>query len=172
MLTMLGATVIHNVALLAEERWKATTNLQRMKLKRADFPSSIAAYLETLTTNPRGIRTLQDLIEQTKTNPDEDYPSHNVESFEMAASIDPDSQEFKDLEATRDFIRGEGGLQAAMDRAQLDLLVTPTCSGIPVSFAGLEGSPIISIPLGFYGPDKAVKKDGNGDLVTIGPGIP
>ena len=76
-LTMLGATVIHDVALLAEERWKATTNLQRMKLKRADFPSSIAAYLETLTTNPRGIRTLQDLIEQTKRDPEEDYPNHN-----------------------------------------------------------------------------------------------
>ena len=90
----------------------------------------------------------------------------------MAVSLDPESREFKELEAIRDFVRGEGGLQAAMDRNQLDLLVTPTCSNAPVSFAGLEGSPIISIPLGFYGPDKAVKKDSNGDLVAIGPGIP
>ncbi|KAK0736499.1 hypothetical protein B0T21DRAFT_288605, partial [Apiosordaria backusii] len=85
------ATVIHNAALLAEERWNATTSLQRMKLKQADFPSSIAAYLETLTTNPRGIRTLEDLIDHTKTEPDEDYPNHNLERFEIAASLDPGS---------------------------------------------------------------------------------
>ncbi len=171
-LETLGATVIPNVALLAEELWNATTKLQRMKLKRAAFPSSMAAYLETLPTNPRGLRTLQDLINHTKTDPDEDYPNYNVESFEIATSHNPESCEFKELEAIRDFVRGDGGLQAAMDRNQLDQLVTPTCSDAPVSFAGLESSPVISIPLGFYGPNKAVKKDSNGDLVTIGPGIP
>jgi len=143
-----------------------------MKLKRADFPSSITAYLDTLVANPRGIRTLQDIIDHTKSDPDEDYPNHNVESFEIAVSLDPDSQEFKDLEATRDFIKGEGGLQAAMDRNELHLLVTPTCSDVLVSFASLEGTPIISILLGFHGPDKTVKKDSKGDLVTIGLGIP
>ncbi|KAK4197978.1 amidase signature domain-containing protein [Triangularia verruculosa] len=113
-LEMLGATVIHNVALLAEERWRATTR----------------------------IRTLQDLIDLTKADPNEDYPNHNVESFEIAANLDPASQEFKELEAARDFVKGEGGLQAAMDRNQLDLFVTPTYSDIP------------------------------GDLITVGPGIP
>jgi len=106
-LEMLGATVIHDVVLLVEERWGAPTSLQRMKLKRADFLASIAAYLKTLTTNPKGIRTLQDLIDRTKADPNEDYPNQNVESFEIAANLDPASQEFKDLEATRDFLSRE-----------------------------------------------------------------
>lgn len=101
-LEKLGATVTHNVALLAEERWKATTSIHRIKPKRADFPSSIAAYFETWTTNPRGILTLQDLIDHTKADPDEDYPNHNVEGFEIAASLDPDFQGLEELEATRD----------------------------------------------------------------------
>jgi len=115
---------------------------------------------------------LQDLIDHTKADPHEDYPNHNVESFEMAASIDPDSQEFKDLEATRNFIRGEGGIRHAMDRNQLDLLVTPSWSNVVGSFACHEGTPVIATPLGFYSPDKAIKKERGCDLVTIGPGIP
>ncbi len=160
-LTNLGATVIHNVGLLAEERCKATTKLQRMKLTRADFPSSMAAYLETPTTNPRELRTLHHLIYHPKTDLDEVYPNHKVASFEIPAAIDLGSHKFQDLEPTRDFVKGDGGLQAAMGKDQLDLPVTPTCSSIPGSIASLEGSPIISVPLGFYGPDKAIKKMAN-----------
>ena len=84
--------------------------------------------------------------------PDEDSSNHKVESFELAVSLDLDSQEFKYLEATRDFNRGEGGLHDAIDRSELGILVIPTCCNVSASFASLEGSPITSIPLEFYRP--------------------
>ena len=67
-------------------------------------------------SNISGLHTLGDLIEQTKTDPNEDYPNHDLSRFELSASIDPTSQEFKELEALRAFVIGEGGLAAALDR--------------------------------------------------------
>jgi len=123
-----------------------------MMVKRANFPSSMCAYLQTPTMNPGRIPTLQDLPDHTKADPDEDSSNHKVESFELAVSLDLDSQEFKYLEATRDFNRGEGGLHDAIDRSELGILVIPTCCNVSASFASLEGSPITSIPLEFYRP--------------------
>ncbi|KAK4141352.1 amidase signature domain-containing protein [Dichotomopilus funicola] len=116
----LGAEIVQDVGLLAEEGWKAITPYQRRMITHGDLAPSIEAYLKTLATNPLG----------------------------------------------------EGGMKGAMDRHQLDVLATPTCSAIPVTFASLERSPILSFPLGFYPPDKAIQRNANGDLITVGPGIP
>lgn len=168
----LGAEIVHNVGLLAEENWKATTPHQRRMITQGDLSSSIEAYLKTLATNPLGLQSLQDVTEWTKKDPREDFPNHDIESFEFSLSIDHESQEFKETEALRDFINSQGGMKAAMDRHQLDVLVTPTCSAIPVTFASIERSPILSFPLGFYPPGKPIQKDPKGDLITVGPGIP
>ncbi|KAH6615781.1 putative amidase [Chaetomium sp. MPI-SDFR-AT-0129] len=168
----LGAEIVHDVGFLAEEDWKALTPRQRRMITQGDLSSSIEAYLKTLATNPLGLQTLQDITELTKKDPREDFPNHDVESFEFSLFIDRESQEFKELEALRDFINREAGMKGAMDRHQLDVLVTPTCSAVPVTFASLERSPILSFPLGFYPPDKAIQKDPKGDLITVGPGIP
>lgn len=134
---------------------------------QADFPSSMSAYLHTLTTNPRGIRTLQDLIDHTKADPDEDYPNHNVESFGLAVSLDPDSQEFKDLEATRDFIGGEGGLQAAMDRNGLDVLVTPTAAMYPSHSPVSRAAPSYRFPWDSTAPAKLSRKTAREILLLL-----
>lgn len=171
-LEKLGADIKHDVNFLAEDDWKMKTPSEGKKINRADFVPSLEKYFQTLVTNPNELHELADLIHYTKTEPREDYPNHNVDNFEVAESIDPESQEHKALEALRAFVVGAGGIEAALDRHQLDLLVTPTCSSIPVSFASLAGTPILSMPLGSYPPDKGIQKDAKSDLITVGPGIP
>lgn len=58
----------------------------------ADLEVSIGKYLGSLETNPNDLRTLQDLINYTKTHGEEDYPTRNVAQFEHAQTINTDGQ--------------------------------------------------------------------------------
>ncbi|KAK5658137.1 hypothetical protein OQA88_2109 [Cercophora sp. LCS_1] len=168
----LGAQSVHHVEFEGEKDWKATTSRQRRLVNQGDLLPSLERYLRTLETNPLGLRTLKDITEQTKEDPREDFPAHDVEGFEFSLSLDRNSQEMKEVEALRAFIIGEGGINAAMDRYRLDVLVTPTCSKVPLTFASVERSPILSFPLGFYPDGKAIQKDSKGDHITVAPGVP
>lgn len=80
-------------------------------------------------------------------------------------------EKFKKLEQLRAYIASEGGIDGALDREKLDVLVTPTAAGTPVTFASLGGSPLVAVPLGFYGPDTPVVKDKKGDIIALAPEI-
>ena len=168
-----GAEIVDNIELLAAKDWESYSSADRMSVTVADLADSLADYFKTLKTNPNNLHSLEDLIEYTKNTPEEEYPQYNVATFELALDKKYySSEKFKKLEELRAYITSEGGIEGALDRNKLDVLVVPTAATTPVSFASLAGSPIIAVPLGFYGPDTPVVKDKKGDLISQAPGIP
>lgn len=168
-----GAEIIDEVKLLAANEWEAYSSSDRMSVTVADLAESLASYLNSLTANPNNLHSLEDLVEYTKNTPEEEFPRYDVATFELALDkAHYDSEKYEKLEKLRSYIASEGGIDGALDREKLDVLVVPTAASTPVSFASLSGSPVIAVPLGFYGPDTSVVKDKKGDLITLAPGIP
>ncbi|KAI0539701.1 glutamyl-tRNA amidotransferase subunit A [Xylaria digitata] len=128
-----------------------------MSVTIADLADSLGDYSKSLETIPQSIDSLQELIEYTKATAEERYPTYN---------------KYKKLGDLFESIRTDGGSQGALDREKLDVLIVPIATSIPVTFASLAGSPLIAVPLGFYGPDTPVAKDSKGDLIALAPGIP
>lgn len=168
-----GAEIVDNIELLAARDWESYSSADRMSVTIADMATSLAEYFKGLTTNPNNMQSLEDLIEFIKKTEVEEYPRYDVATFELAVNkAHYTSEKYKKLEQLRSYIVAEGGIEGALDRESLDVLVVPTAANTPVSFASLGGSPVIAVPLGFYGPDTPVVKDKKGDLITIAPGIP
>jgi amidase len=168
-----GAEIFDDIELLAAKDWESYSALDRMSVTVADLAESLAEYFKGLTTNPNNLRSLQDLVEYTKKAPEEEFPRYDVATFELALDKSHySSEKYRKLEELRSYIASEGGINGALDREKLDLLVVPTAASTPVSFASLAGSPVIAVPLGFHGPDTPVVKDKKGDLITLAPGIP
>ena len=139
-----------------------------------DFKDSVNRYLESLITNPSGIRNLDQLISYTKCTPGEEFPRFDVEVFETAAgtnsTADPEYQKALALEKYY-AEAGGGGILGAMEKWNLDALLLPTCSSMALRFAAVRGFPVISLPLGFY-PQGAEIEINSAGLVDIAPNIP
>lgn len=65
---------------------------------------------------------------------------------------------------------GPLGITEALQNYSLDALVMP--ANYAAHYPGLLGSPIVSVPLGFYPNDTVSQKSAFGDLVAVGPGYP
>jgi amidase len=170
-LSQAGAQIIEDTNLLAAEEYQALPESVQYMVQHAAFEVTIGNYLKSLETNPNNIHTLQDMIDYTKAQAEEDYPARNVAKFENSQTVDTDSQEYKDAVAREEYITGDGGIIGALKRHNVDVLVVPTDAHTAVTFAARAGSPAISVPLGFLPPDTPIKK-GKSDLVLSGPNIP
>jgi amidase len=133
---------------------------------------NLASYLSTLTYNPRGIENLADLDNFTKTFPLEDYPDRNTATWDQALQqgFNNTSPQFWSYYQQNLFFGGEGGVLGALDRNNLDAVILPTSfsPGVPA----LVGSPVVTVPLGFYPPNTTVIKNSRGNLVATAPSIP
>ncbi|KAK0736498.1 amidase signature domain-containing protein [Apiosordaria backusii] len=161
--------------LLAAEEWESYSSREQMALTVSDFASSLAAYFQSLDTNPNNLESMQDLVAFTKATAEEDYPRHNITTFEIILDKEfYNSESFKEMEYLREYVCGAGGIEGALDREKIDVLVVPTAARTvtSVTFASMGGSPLIAVPLGFYRPDTPIVKDKNGDPITLAPGIP
>ncbi|KAH6957765.1 hypothetical protein BKA56DRAFT_624397 [Ilyonectria sp. MPI-CAGE-AT-0026] len=157
-----GAELVDNVEILTAKDWESYSSTDRMTLAIADLADSLADYFKTLKTNPKNLHSLEDVVEYIKRAPAEDYPRYNQYK----------SEKFNKLEKLRAYIASEGGIDGLLDRAKLDVLVTPTAASTPVKFPSLGDSPLIEVPLGFYGPDTPIAKGKKADAIALAPGIP
>ena len=68
------------------------------------------------------------------------------------------------------FLGGEGGILGALKRTNTSAVILPTTisPGIPA----LVGSPVVSVPMGFYPWNTTIAMNGRGDLVATGPNVP
>lgn len=109
-------------------------------------------YLRTLTTNPNNIRTTEDIIEFTKTDPLEEYPYKDIGKFlwTQAEGIDVDGEFYAKMVQEELFFGGEGGILGAAEKYQVDLFAVPSNGGAVNDVATKMGFPVLSIPLGFY----------------------
>jgi amidase len=132
----------------------------------------MAGYLLALSTNPRNLKSLDDIIEWTEKDTAEEYPKRDVARMERAAAIDIESDECKQVMARDEYFAGEGVVIGALHRHSLDALVTISPVDTVITFAAKAGSPVITVPVGVYPPDTKVKTDKDTGLVEIAPNIP
>lgn len=136
-----------------------------------EMKPSIQAYLSTLITNPQNIHSLADIIAFTRTHPLEDFPARNVERLGRALAADDSDTMYQSAREKERYFTGEGGIDAALEKYQCDVLLVPKLSVALQSFAAAAGSPVVSVPMGWYGEGTGVVRGGSG-LVDVAPGIP
>lgn len=168
-----GAEIFENVQLQAADQWQSYTSTERLLLIYSELASTVSEYLHNLVSNPNDLHTMEDLIEYTKTTPEEAFPDRDVSKFELSLNhTHYASETHKEMLEMCKHIAADGGIAGALDRLGLDVLVAPATASLPLWFASFGNSPVIAVPLGFSAPDTPVIKDPLGDLITSAPGIP
>ncbi|CAK1367571.1 unnamed protein product [Cercospora beticola] len=144
------------------------------KVLNADFISGLANYLSELSYNPNSVEGLSDVRNWTHENGAiEDWPERDTDVWEEALfnqtwnNTDP---RFWDAYQTNLYVAGEGGILGALKRSNSSAVLLPT--QISPIIPALVGSPVVSVPMGYYPYDWNVTMNGFGNLVASGPNIP
>ncbi|GAB7358461.1 hypothetical protein MBLNU230_g2525t1 [Neophaeotheca triangularis] len=136
-----------------------------------DFVTNVAEYLAELDYNPYGIETLEELRNFTQSFPLEEYPDRDTSSWDDALDLgyNNTSPEFWSVYQQGLYFGGEGGILGALERTNTTAVLLPTdiSAGIPA----LVGSPVLTVPLGFYPANTTVQTNSRG-LVVEAPNIP
>jgi amidase len=132
-----------------------------------EFKAGLNAYLAAL--GPAApVRSLKDLIAFNETKKDQEMKHFGQEIFLMAESKGPlTSDDYRRALASNRRMAGPDGIDAVMDRHDLDALVAPTFApawmvdlvngdsfpsgaASPSSIAAVAGYPHITVPMGYY----------------------
>ena len=164
-----GATIVENTNFTAYGQLKAR---KFFVVAGADFISDFPQYLSKLEQNPQHIHNLEDLRNFARSFPEEDYPTHNTEVWDLVIqrNISNTSPDFWPAYQENLYLGGEGGILGALERHSLDAIVLPT--SLAPQIPALVGAPIINVPLGAASNDTPVQKDPFWDVVEDGPGFP
>lgn len=168
-----GATVIDNINITAYALDQYNNGNSSNVVLGADFVTDLPAnYLSKLVSNPENVHNLMDVRSFTHSYPLEDYPDRDTGVWDqsLALGFDNTSPEFWEAYQTNLQIAGPEGITGLLANHSLDALILPTdfAAGLPA----LIGSPVVTVPLGFYPPDEPVKRNDRGDLIETGPNIP
>ncbi|KAK5692924.1 hypothetical protein LTR97_010400 [Elasticomyces elasticus] len=138
----------------------------------ADFISDLANYLSELTYNPYGIENLAELRNFTQTFALEDYPERDTGIWDDALKTgwNNTSPEFWAAYQTNLYYGGEGGIIGAVERNNVSAVILPT--QLSPSIPALVGSPVVTVPMGFYPATWNVTLNGFGNLVQSAPNVP
>lgn len=154
-----GATLIDPVKMDAFEKFGSTENTVLMYELKADME----AYLKHRGPNTK-MYTLKDLIEFNKRHTKDEMPYFGQELFLQAEEKGTlTDKEYVDALATNHRMTREEGIDAMMDKHNLDAIVSPTDSpawmtdlvdgdhflGGSSSLAAVAGYPHITVPAGF-----------------------
>lgn len=166
-----GATIVDNTNFTALDEWAQSTN--ETLVLDADFIVDLQKYLAGLTYNPNNVTDLASLRLYTHANPLEDWPDRDTAVWDYALfnqtwnNTDP---RFWAAYQADLYLGGEGGILGALQRNNLDAIMLPTSlsPGLPA----LVGSPVVTVPMGFYPANASVVMNTRGDLVDTGPNVP
>ena len=168
-----GATIVDPANFTGIERFLKDFRKAEVSLAAADFLVTFPAYTSKLTANPQNITDLASLRSFTRKFPKEGYPDRNTAGWDETL----DEQGWNNTDprfwpAYQEYLQysGQGGLLGALQRGNLDAVILPT--GFASVWAGGIGTPIVTVPLGFFPPNTSVKMDYRGDLVAVAPRIP
>ncbi|PVH81088.1 amidase signature enzyme [Cadophora sp. DSE1049] len=170
-----GAKVVDNANFPAVDEFLKLSSEERGYVRTADFKRDIAAYLQSLETNPNNLYSLDEIINFTKSSHLEGYPEQDIGNFLLSQSavFDVDSEDYTRHAEKEQYFGGDGGILGAMKQHGLDVFVVPSTIGVATDLASKMGFPLISVPLGFWPEGTPVqiedKKEGH---VSGGPGIP
>jgi amidase len=141
----------------------------------ADFLVNLKTYFSELTYNPHNITDLAQLTAFTHAFPAEDYPDRDTGAWDgpegaLTQGWDNTDPRFWKAYQANLYYGGEGGILGALERTNTSAVLLPTqlSPGIPA----LVGSPVITVPMGFYPANWTVTKNSRGSLVSTGPRVP
>jgi amidase len=167
-----GATVIDNTNVTEFAYRDYINGTVSGEVLEADFISDLPShYLSQLTKNPHGIISVATLQNFTRHFPLEDYPDRNTATWAGAlkqgfGNTDP---RFWPLYQHNIAVGGIQGVLGVIKNNSLDALILPT--DFSPDLPARVGSPVVTVPMGFYPANRAVAKSSRG-LVETGPNIP
>lgn len=168
-----AGAVIVEANFTAFEAWQSDGN--STLVLNADFLANLRAYLSELTYNPNNITDLAQLTAFTHAFPAEDYPDRDTAVWDgpdgaLTQGWDNTDPKFWEAYQANLFYGGEGGILGALERTNTSAVLLPT--QLSASVPALVGSPVVTVPMGFYPGDWNVTRNRRGTLVTAGPSVP
>ncbi|KAL8872714.1 MAG: hypothetical protein Q9174_001701 [Haloplaca sp. 1 TL-2023] len=168
-----GATVVDNVNITADALDQYRNGNSSIIVLEADFVTDLPkSYLSKLATNPQDVQNLEDVRNFTQSFPPEEYPDRDTGTWDeaLALGFDNTSPEFSAAYQTNLRIAGPEGILGVLANYSLDALILPTAfsAGLPA----LVGTPVVTVPLGFYPSNTTVERNRRGTLVSVGPNVP
>ncbi len=168
-----GATIVDDANITPAALEEYTKGKAYNIVFLADFVADLPnRYLSKLTSNPQRIFSVADLNSFTKSHPLEEYPDRDTAIFDQALALGFNNTDPRFWPAYQTILQtgGVAGILGVLANNSLDALITPSdfSNGLPA----FVGTPVITVPLGFYPADTKVVKNGRGDLVSVGPNIP
>lgn len=164
-----GATIV-DANFTAFDQWTKDGN--ETLVLNADFSSALANYFSELTYNPYNLTDLAQLQNFTHDFPREDWPERDTLIWTSALKQgwnNTDPRFWKAYQANL-YYGGEGGILGALQRTNTSAVLLPT--QLSPSIPALVGSPVITVPMGFYPPHFGVSRNGFGNLIAKAPNIP
>lgn len=137
-----------------------------------DFVAGLSDYLAQLVANPNDIHSLSDVARFTRSHPHEQYPDRDtyVWDRQLGRNITNSSPESWAAYQANLVMGGEQGVVGALDRHKLDALIMPTFAAFHLP--AIAGLPIVSVPLGFYPAQTALRMNLKKTMVSVAPNIP
>ena len=168
----LGATIV-DANFTGFEAYQSDSN--GTLVLNADFLVNLKSYFSELTYNPNNITDLAQLTSFTHAFPAESYPDRDTGAWDgpngaLTQGWDNTDPRFWQAYQANLFYGAEGGILGALARTNTSAVLLPTqvSPGIPA----IVGSPVITVPMGFYPPNWTVTRNRRGSLVESGPGVP
>ena len=164
-----GATIV-DANFTAFEAWQSDNN--ETLVLNADFLVNLANYFSELTFNPNGIENLAEERAFTHQFPAETWPKRDTKIWTAALKQgwNNTSPKFWPAYQANLFYGGPGGILGALKRTNTSAVLLPT--QLSPSIPALVGSPVVTVPMGFYPANTTVQMNGFGNLVATGPNIP
>ncbi|MCJ1276274.1 hypothetical protein MMC21_004079 [Puttea exsequens] len=168
-----GATIVDNANITAFALDQYTNGNSSNIVLDADFVSDLPnEYLSMLSHNPENVHNLADISNFTHNFAQEDYPDRDTGVWDMSLALgfNNTSPEFWPYYQLNLEIAGPQGILGLLVNYSLDALILPTdfSPGLPA----LVGTPVVTVPLGFYPANEPVVRNMRGTLIETGPNIP
>lgn len=168
-----GATIVDNVNITAYALDQYLNGNASLIVLEADFVSDLPKnYLSKLVTNPQNVQNLADVSNFTHRFPLEDYPDRDTGVWDgaLALGFNNSSPEFWSYYQNNLEVAGPQGILGLLTNYTLDALILPTdfSPGLPA----LIGTPVVTVPLGFYPANTTVVRNSRRTLVELAPNIP
>jgi amidase len=168
-----GAVIVDNTNITAYALDQYLNGNASTIVLEADFLRDLPDnYLSKLTYNPQNVHNLADVSNFTHAFPPEDYPDRDTGVWDQALGLGFDnlSPQFWAAYQINLQTAGPQGILGLLANYSLDALILPTdfSPGLPA----LIGTPVITVPMGFYPANTTVIKNQRGSLVEVGPNVP
>jgi len=168
-----GATVIDNLSITDYALTQYFNGTSGGIVLEADFISDLPGeYLSKLTSNPNHVYSVADVRNFTQGFKQEDYPDRNTAVWDAALALGYNNSDPRFWAAYQINLEvaGRQGILGLLANNSLDALMIPTdfSPGLPA----YVGTPVVTVPMGFYPSNTTVTMNRRGNLVARAPNVP